>query len=423
MLYAAPANDSFATPTVITGISATVTSSNIDATLQINEQLPDAPGSTTAQSSQASVWFTWTAPITGAVQIDTLGSDFDTIVAVWTGSNLTTLSEIASNDEYDSPQSAVFIDVVMGVTYRIAIYGYFDDRGAITLNIANDTTSRISGTVTGPNGTTPLPGLYVLAHRQVGDEQFAYWGPLAYTTTGVDGTYTIRGLNSNTYRVEFSDFDDGDYIAEHYNNAPDVNSAVDIIVAPTTTVTAINASLALASKITGIFTGPDGITPLVGIGVSAYRLNSTPPYNYWESIKYASTEADGSYQLGGLAGGTYRVGFDTFEGNYVPEYYANSVNVNSATDITVASASTVTSINASLMTSVSPKITGFRKLGPIWYEISFIGNVGQRYQLQEAVSLIGWADVGTPITCLAGLNIHTVMSSSPKKFWRIRTLP
>jgi hypothetical protein len=401
MLSGAPANDSFSTPTAFTGIPATVTSSNIAATLQINEPLPDAPGSSTAQSSQASVWFTWTAPITGAVQIDTLGSNFDTIVAVWTGSNLTTLSEIASNDEYGGSQSAVFIDVIMGVTYRIAIYGYFDDRGAITLNIANDITSRISGTITGPNGTTPLPGLYALAHRQVGEGPFAYWEALAYATTGVDGTYTIRGLESDTYRVEFSDFDGGDYQTEYYDNALDVDSAADIMVASTTTVTAINTSLALASKITGTVTGPDGNIRLEGMLVSAYRLNQTVSPSVWESVDFAVTLADGTYEFGGLASGTYRIGFsDENGGNYITEYFNNSANVTSATDILVSSASTVTGINASLALAsrISGKATGPNGVTPL----AGIVVSAYRYTNANSSSIFRWEPVASATTQVDG---------------------
>lgn len=292
--------------------------------------------------------------MTGSVQIDTLGSDFDTIMAVWTGSNLASLTEIDSNDEYGDSQSAIFIDVVQGTTYRIAIYGYRNAQGQASLSIKSDTTSRISGIVTGPDGFTPLAGIFAIAAYQVGEGPSAYWNYLSFGTTGSDGAYTIRGLRNDSYRVEFVDNENGNYQTESYDDVPELDSAVDIVIAGNTTVTGINASLALGSKITGTVTGPDGTTPLSGISVFVYQFSSAS--NSWEINTGANTLPDGSYQVGSLSPGTYRLEFWDYNRDYFGEYYDNSEDIDSATSITVAAASTVSGINASLRTA--SKITG-----------------------------------------------------------------
>jgi 5-hydroxyisourate hydrolase-like protein (transthyretin family) len=353
-LLASPVNDSFSAPTVVTGLPATATGSNVDATMEVGESFPTAYTIEPFQPAQASVWFTWTSPVTGSVQIDTSGSDFDTILAVWTGSTLATLNEIDSNDFYYGPEAAVFIDVVQGTTYRIAVYGNEDARGEISLNIENDTKSRISGVVTGPDGTTPLAGIDAAAYYKVGEGSEAYWQYAHYGVTRADGTYTIRGLTSDTYRVEFADYENESYQSEYYDDIPELDSAVDITVATGTTVTGINASLELASKITGIVTGSDGITPLADIGVTAYRFNSAT--NFWVYASYARTRVDGTYQVGSLSPGTYRLEFSDFGGNYLPEYYDDAPDLASATNITAAANTTVQGINASL--SSGSKITG-----------------------------------------------------------------
>jgi len=66
------------------------------------------------------VWYQWQAPSTGSVTIDTHGSDFDTVLAVYTGSTVT-------------------ISVTQGTTYRIAVNGFNNagsggDTGNIKLN-------------------------------------------------------------------------------------------------------------------------------------------------------------------------------------------------------------------------------------------------------------------------------------------------
>jgi hypothetical protein len=353
-ILAAPTNDSFSAPTVVTGLPATATGSNVDATLEVGEPLPTVYAIEPFQPAEASVWFVWTSPVTGSVQIDTAGSDLDTILAVWTGSTLATLSEVDSNDYYFGSKAAVFIDVVQGTTYHIAIYGYEDARGEISLSIENDTQSRISGVVTGPDGTTPLAGIDASAFYKVGEGSEAYWEYGHYGITRPDGSYTIRGLKSDTYRVQFADIENGDYQTEYYENAATIESAADIIVAATTTVTSINASLELASKITGTVTGPDGTIPLSGIFVSAYEFDSAS--GSWFYSTGTRTLPDGSYRLGSLAPGSYRIEFDDFKGDYFSEYYDNAVDIDSATSITVGAVSTVSGINASL--TAASKITG-----------------------------------------------------------------
>ena len=188
-LFAAPPiNDAFGSPMVVSGFPATAFGTNIDATLEIDEPTPGGP-------AEASVWFAWTAPQTGAVQVDTLGSDFDTWLAVWTGTALDNLTLIADNDDYGNLQSAVFANVNAGITYRIAVYGFSSSRGNISLNITNDVTSKISGTVTGPDGITPLQGIQAAAYRWSG----SWWDWVQSGDTDPSGNYTIGGLPAGTY--------------------------------------------------------------------------------------------------------------------------------------------------------------------------------------------------------------------------------
>lgn len=67
--------------------------SNVNATKQAGE--PAHAGNTGGRS----VWWTFTAPASGQMTIHTTGSNFDTLLAVYTGSSVGALTLIASDDD------------------------------------------------------------------------------------------------------------------------------------------------------------------------------------------------------------------------------------------------------------------------------------------------------------------------------------
>jgi hypothetical protein len=86
-----------------------------------------------------SVWWRWRAPAGGDTIIATLGSDFDTVLAVYRGRRVGALTEIASNDDAPNSgvQSMVRFNAVGGVLYRIAVGGFRGAEGNIPLMFAN----------------------------------------------------------------------------------------------------------------------------------------------------------------------------------------------------------------------------------------------------------------------------------------------
>jgi hypothetical protein len=127
---ARPANDSFASATIISGLSATVTGTNAGASKETGE--PNHAG----KPGGKSVWWSWTALSSGSAQIDTVGSNFDTTLGVYTGNSVSTLTLIAGNDDNSGNfTSKVTFNAVGGTTYRIAVDGYGGCSGNITLNV------------------------------------------------------------------------------------------------------------------------------------------------------------------------------------------------------------------------------------------------------------------------------------------------
>ena len=125
---AAPlANDDFAAAQVLSGPTGVTAGSNVDATQEEGEpdHAPQAPGH--------SVWYRWTAPAPGRVAFDTCdATETDTVLAVYTGPNVATLSRVARSDDSCGDRSLVSFTAVAGRTYSIAVDG-FQRGGPFTL--------------------------------------------------------------------------------------------------------------------------------------------------------------------------------------------------------------------------------------------------------------------------------------------------
>ncbi len=114
------ANDNFANRFEL-GTPASVTGSNVGATTEPGE--PTSSGFFTRWG--ATLWWRWTAPISGPVRIDTLGSSFNTGLGVWTGSAVNApLVSVAMNDNAPGTQaSLVTFNAQQGVEYQIQVGG------------------------------------------------------------------------------------------------------------------------------------------------------------------------------------------------------------------------------------------------------------------------------------------------------------
>ena len=98
---------------------------------------PKRPANPTTPGILADIpWYRWTAPLSGSATIDTVGSDFDTLLGVYTGNSVSSLTTIASNDDISSTtrQSRVNFTAMAGATYQIAVDGWNGGAGNITLN-------------------------------------------------------------------------------------------------------------------------------------------------------------------------------------------------------------------------------------------------------------------------------------------------
>ena len=154
-LATAPSNDNFANAEVLTERAGWLEAANTEATKEPGE--PNHAGN----SGGASIWYTWTAPYSGLATLSLCWSEIDTLLAVYTGDQLTQLEVVASDDDGCGDQSGVTFAASAGVTYRIAVDGADGETGYVFLEWglapANDAFSAAAelvgdaGTVGGDN--------------------------------------------------------------------------------------------------------------------------------------------------------------------------------------------------------------------------------------------------------------------------------
>jgi hypothetical protein len=142
---AQPPNDNFTNAFVISGSAGTTNSSNINATLQpgetnkvlINDAYDYNNYYETLVPVTNSVWFQWTATNNGYVTFDTAGSvdesnnPMATVVAAWTGNNVSNLTLVAGDADIEddifsdfatyNPNSVITFYAQSNVTYSISV--------------------------------------------------------------------------------------------------------------------------------------------------------------------------------------------------------------------------------------------------------------------------------------------------------------
>ncbi|WP_432479269.1 M6 family metalloprotease domain-containing protein [Nocardioides sp. GXQ0305] len=119
-IYTYPLNDFFTDAETITGTSGSVAGNSAYSWTDVDDGEPKHAG----LRYTGSVWYEWTAPSAGRYVFDTLGSaEPDTVLAVYTGPNVGSLTEVASNNDVSSTdkRSRVSFTANAGTTYRIAV--------------------------------------------------------------------------------------------------------------------------------------------------------------------------------------------------------------------------------------------------------------------------------------------------------------
>jgi hypothetical protein len=149
-------NNNFANRITISSAPAHVTGANAGATLESGE-----PFQSGFLRWGETLWWRWTAPaFVGAVTIDTIGSDFNTFLGVYTGPVVSALTVVAQNDNASLVgvgASSVTFNAQFGTEYQIQVGGIFTGGGGGIPTVGNiqlNVTTHPSVTINSPfNGT------------------------------------------------------------------------------------------------------------------------------------------------------------------------------------------------------------------------------------------------------------------------------
>jgi uncharacterized repeat protein (TIGR01451 family) len=149
-----PFEDNFADRRLLTDLSVLGLGQNLNATVESGE--PPHAGKPTGKTK----WISWRSLFGGIATVRTTGSTFDTVLAVYTGDSLETLTPVAADDDSGGfLTSAVEFNVVAGQKYHIAVGGYDGASGLILFNLGFELTGgRLPVITAHPEGRTVAPG-------------------------------------------------------------------------------------------------------------------------------------------------------------------------------------------------------------------------------------------------------------------------
>jgi hypothetical protein len=130
-----PFNDDFTSPWGISSAPFTFNGWNTTgATTQGND--PQTACASTAYPRQSrSVWYVYTPPITGTYNLNSIGSNYDTVLAVWTGPWGGLVSAACDDDSGGSFTSSLNVTLYGGAPYYIEATGYGTNSGGL-LNLS-----------------------------------------------------------------------------------------------------------------------------------------------------------------------------------------------------------------------------------------------------------------------------------------------
>jgi protocatechuate 3,4-dioxygenase beta subunit len=170
----------------------------------------------------------------------------------------------------------------------------------------------ISGKVTDEDGN-PLSGANITAYSSGSGYYFT-----SYASTAADGTYHLRGLQTSTWRVTFSDTTHNK-IQQYYPGAQNSSDAGSVSVTAGSESSSINATMVAAATVKGKVTAGGSGLGNVTVGLQA---------SSGSTVYSAYTASDGTYTVIGLPAGSYTARYSPQSGSpYQPATRAGTVDV------------------------------------------------------------------------------------------------
>lgn len=258
----------------------------------------------------------------------------------------------------------------------------------------------VTGIVTTEDGD-PIEGVCVSAEHD---------GDWSNTLTADDGTYTIGGFATSAVLVQFGcdapihgqpiyDDPDGfespmvaserskDYVPEWYSDRATREDADAVAVIVGATTPAIDAALTFGGAITGVIETLDG-DRLSEMCASAYDPSG-------EHVRSTQSLWSGTYRIGGLTSGEYRVEFsDCSSGSYAGEWFDDASGFTTATPVQVTLGAEHPGVHAALarrpIADLAIRAIEVHPV-PVRTDLATLPGPGTRRTVEVAVGNIGGA--------------------------------
>ncbi len=214
----------------------------------------------------------------------------------------------------------------------------------------------ISGRVLDPNGALVPSVVLVFPTAPTANAQVR-------SVEATEGTYSVTDLVAGDYLLAVRPYftnNSSPFAPGFLGGGIDPAEATVVTVAAGQTLTGTDITFEVGPTISGRVTGPDG-EPVANISVYATATTSAGQIIGGTNVT-AVTEADGSYQLQGLAADTYRIIVSPFMG-LLSEAYPASHDLMAGTEITVGPADAVTGVDVQLDRAIRVEITAVDAAG------------------------------------------------------------
>lgn len=205
-VLAAPSNDNFTNTEILTSLTYSAFLDTTGASFEADEPYPTCGSGFPLKT----VWFAYTPPMDQTLIARASYYNFPTILAIYTGSSLNSLSQVNCGNW--SPTLA--LQAQAGVTYYFQVAGYYGDEGTIpfTLEVAPPPQVGISYSPYDPSAFDVM-SFYASTYDPAGIYGFTY----AWTFS--DGTVSDQGYFNHQFAS------DGDYTVDLIATTADGRSA------------------------------------------------------------------------------------------------------------------------------------------------------------------------------------------------------
>lgn len=414
-----PGNDVFVNAIALPGAAGTDSSiSTTNATKEVGE--PNHAGN----GGGKSVWWTFQPTVDGVLTLDTTNSSFDTLLGLYTGDHVNSLTTIASNDDAYPGAPGGFSSLTVAVrsnqVYRIAVDGYGGVSGSVVLRYSFTSAQLFRLTINStPGGTTSPTSLDVQSNTTVSVSALASPG---YVFDQWDGdvvsfanpvSVLVRGNLAITARfraITYTDgFESGNFTALGWTtggNEPWIVQNTNVAAG----TFAARSGVIGPSQTSSLFLGG---SYRAGLGSFFLRVNSELG---WDFLSFHLDGIQQSQWSGDVGWTSFT--FPLSAGAHTLEWrYAKDPNVNFGMD-----AAFLDNVNLPVLVGVdgsTPAQLQIHRESDGTVFITLTGQTNQLYLLQASTDLITWQTISTNVAVGGFIQVVDPASDTlPARFYR-----